>query len=206
MSTFQIKVLAVILMVIDHVGFFLFPGEQIFRIIGRLSFPLFAFLITTGYVHTRDVKKYLLRLFIFANMIHIPSFFMSIPLNIFYTLSFGLLSIMIYESKQHWAVKILLGIALIGVVEFAGADYGLYGVLLIFVIYLFKSNIPYLFLSMSILSVSFYGFNGIQLFSVLAIPIMAIYNNEQGPKWKVFFYLFYPVHIVILQFISTTWR
>ena len=106
MSTYKIKWLAVLLMVVDHIGYFLFPQQIIFRIIGRLSFPLFAFLIANGYKFTRDKKKYLLRLFIFANIIQLPSLFMSLPFNIFYTLSFGLVCIMIYESKYSDVQKI----------------------------------------------------------------------------------------------------
>lgn len=58
MSTFQLKLLAVVLMVIDHIGYFLMPSNLILRIIGRLSFPLFAFLIVKGYKYTSNSKRF----------------------------------------------------------------------------------------------------------------------------------------------------
>ena len=79
MNSFQLKIIACILMAIDHVGAIMFPDIDLYRIIGRLSFPIFAFLLTEGYVHTRNLKKYFIRLFIFAIIPQIP-----------YSLAFGI--------------------------------------------------------------------------------------------------------------------
>ena len=62
MNAFFIKILAAALMVVDHLGVFFFHDYDILRIIGRVSFPLFAFLIVNGYKYTKDVKKYFYRL------------------------------------------------------------------------------------------------------------------------------------------------
>ena len=59
-------------MIIDHTGAVLFPGELMFRYIGRISFPIFCFLLTEGFFHTKDVRKYMLRLGIFAVVSEIP--------------------------------------------------------------------------------------------------------------------------------------
>mgnify|MGYP003288930477 CR=1 FL=1 len=66
LNIFQIKWIALILMVIDHMGSFLFPEIHVFRWIGRLSAPLFLFCLVQGIGHTGDKKKYLLRLYGFA--------------------------------------------------------------------------------------------------------------------------------------------
>ena len=66
LSTFALKIIAITSMLIDHIGSVLLPDYNILRIIGRLSFPIFAFLVVEGYFHTRDVKKYLQRLFVFG--------------------------------------------------------------------------------------------------------------------------------------------
>lgn len=202
MNTFQIKVLAVILMVVDHIGFFLLPQYRILRIIGRLSFPLFAFLIVNGYGYTRDAKKYFMRLFIFANIIQVPSFFVIIPVNIFYTLSFGLLTIMIMESPYSLINKVVGVFGVLFLTAFIQPDYSIYGVLLILLIHFLKERFVMMFFSMALLSLVYYGINDIQVYSILAVPIIMLYNQKQGPKMKYLFYLFYPTHIIFLDWLS----
>ncbi|MFB2968893.1 TraX family protein [Aerosakkonema sp. BLCC-F183] len=64
MTAFQIKVLAALLMLVDHIGAIFFPKIFVLRIVGRLSFPLFAWLIGQGEKHTKNFKLYLVRLII----------------------------------------------------------------------------------------------------------------------------------------------
>jgi len=206
MSAYYLKWIAVILTIIDHVGFFLFPQYRILRIIGRLSFPIFAFLIANGYSYTRDVKKYFLRLFIFANIIQLPSLFMSLPVNVFYTLSLGLLCIIVADSKQGDFTKLfeILGIIFIG--HLIGCDYGAYGIIMILVIFMTKERYLLMSLGILVLSVLFYfkpyAWFNIQYLAALSPFIIMFYNKKPGRKMKYFFYLFYPIHMVILQVIS----
>ncbi len=96
MSSFQLKMIAVITMLIDHIGAVIFPDIIVLRIIGRLAFPLFAFLITEGYRHTSNFNRYLGRLFIFAIISQYPfwlAFGFDAGLNIFSTLFLGLIAI-----------------------------------------------------------------------------------------------------------------
>ncbi|MFN2363319.1 MAG: TraX family protein, partial [Halarsenatibacteraceae bacterium] len=72
MSSFQIKMVAITTMLIDHIGSIIFPEYIILRVIGRLAFPLFAFLITEGYRHTSNINRYLVRLSIFALISQYP--------------------------------------------------------------------------------------------------------------------------------------
>lgn len=202
MNSFQIKVLAVILMVIDHVGFFLLPQYTILRIIGRFSFPLFAFLIVNGYQYTRDVKKYFFRLFIFANIIQLPALFMYMPVNIFYTLSFGLLSIIVYERVENYFYKYVALAGILGITSIIRPDYGIYGVAVIFIIHIFKGKYIQIGISMLVASILYYGYNSIQHFAALTPFIMMLYNNQKGRNMKYFFYLFYPVHMVFLDWLS----
>ena len=205
MTTFQLKLLAVILMVIDHIGYFLFPSNMILRIIGRLSFPLFAFLIAKGYKYTSNRKRFFLRLFIFANIIQLPVLFIPIPVNIFYTLSFGLLMIMVYEMNLSFTKKYFYLLGICFLTYLINPDYSIYGVLLILVIHIFMDKWLQLAISFMVLSLLFYGYH-YQIFSVFSILLMMTYNEKLGLKLKWFFYLFYPVHLVILDYISQRMR
>lgn len=201
MSTFQLKLLAVVLMVIDHIGFFLFPTRIVWRIIGRLSFPIFAFLIVNGLQYTKNRWRYFSRLFVFANIIQIPSLFMDIPINIFYTLSFGLLCIIVLKEKWDWIYKITCIFLVLIMTDVLGPDYGLYGVLLIVTFHLLRKRWVFLAAAITLLGLFFYGWD-IQLLAVFAIIPIYFYNKKEGPRWKVFFYSFYPVHIVFLEWLG----
>ena len=92
MSSFVLKIIAVVTMFIDHIGYAIFGKFSFFNYIGRISFPIFAFQISEGYAHTRDLKKYFLRLFVFAIISQVPFMLFhkmlsnDFTLNIFFTL------------------------------------------------------------------------------------------------------------------------
>src|SRR3989344_960795 len=100
MTAFHIKLIAIITMVIDHVGLYFFPDLLILRIIGRLSFPLFAWLIANGVHYSHNAKAYLTRIFLFALLSQLPYLLVNrqidprfAGLNIFFTLFLGLCAI-----------------------------------------------------------------------------------------------------------------
>lgn len=109
MSTFALKLIAIITMLIDHIGAVFIPSNTglylVFRSIGRLSFPIFCFLIVEGFYHTRNVKKYLIRLGIFAFISEIPfdlAFYNSISstdINKDFSFIFELISRKQYNSE-----------------------------------------------------------------------------------------------------------
>lgn len=112
MSSFVLKMIAVISMCFDHFGYLFSAGNFSFcNLIGRLAFPIFAFQISEGYTHTRDLKKYFWRLFLFAVISQIPfnlfeyAFGFDLTLNIFFTLLLGLTAICAYDKIPNKLVR-----------------------------------------------------------------------------------------------------
>ncbi|KXB69198.1 hypothetical protein HMPREF3180_00446 [Leptotrichia wadei] len=197
-------------MFLDHYHYIV-GGSEILNVIGRIAFPIFAFTLNEGYVHTRSLKKYLLRLFIFAVSIQMPSilFGYDYPMNIFFTLFLGLLSICIFNLKK---MNVILKIILIGFILFFSQkfklDYGIYGILVIINFNIFRNNkfkILMNFLVLNIYNVIFpkvFDLPDTQLFSLISLVFIFMYNGEKGRSMKYFFYLFYPIHFFILEVIK----
>ena len=93
MSSFVLKIIAMTTMLTDHLGDSIFNYANFMNVIGRIAFPIFAFQISEGYIHTKNLKKYFLRLFVFALisqapfMLFLSMFSSGFTLNIFFTLS-----------------------------------------------------------------------------------------------------------------------
>ncbi len=162
MTSFVLKIIAMVTMLIDHIGHAYFKRINWMNLIGRIAFPIFAFQISEGYVHTKNLKRYFLRLFLFALISQIPFMLFdsthtnAIKLNVFFTLFIGLLAIFIYDKFIHTKFKItqnervtyivkqvigILIVILLGIVsQTCLFDYGFFGVAIIFLFYLFKNN------------------------------------------------------------------
>ncbi len=149
MSSFVIKLIAIITMFCDHSGDAILGKFSFLNVIGRIAFPLFCFQIVIGYKHTKNVNKYLLRLFLFGIISQIPfslftySYLGRIDLlNVYFTLALGLLAIYILDvfPKKYKVLAIILDIVLMVIAEFAQTDYGWFGILLIICIYLFYND------------------------------------------------------------------
>lgn len=227
MSAFVLKLIAAISMLFDHTGYLIFGKSSFFNYIGRLAFPIFAFQITEGYVHTKNLKKYILRLFVFALISQIPFqifnkiFFDRFLINVLFTLSFGLMGIIIYD-KYNKFIGILLSILLAYIAEKLSFDYGAYGVIIILLFFIFKNNLylkgaTFILATFAhyFLAVIPYGLdtcirvfttiNTVSLYTICTalaiIPIM-LYNGKKGRNIKYFLYLFYPIHLLIISALS----
>ena len=218
MTSFILKIIAVITMLCDHLGYVIFGKFSFMNYIGRLSFPIFAFLITEGYIHTKNLKKYFARLLIFAiisqipYMLYINAFSNSFSLNILFTLSLGLLGITIYDKIKHKSFGILLVILLSFIAQYLKFDYGWYGIVIIFIFYIFKDekllmNI-YIFTLIFINYFFYYNASSrieylfIILFSTLSLIPINLYNTKKGKDIKYFLYIFYPLHLIILYLLT----
>ena len=215
MTSFVLKIIACVTMFIDHLSYGLFGKATWLNYIGRMAFPIFAFQIVEGYRHTKNLKKYFLRLIIFALISQIPFQLLhsivsnGIALNVMFTLCLGLFCIWIWEESPNKFFSIVVIAMACVVAEVTNMDYGYWGVLLVFVFYLFRNDKAALalgFLGMILIkyapSIAKYGFYYHNIFSILGtyaaiIPIV-LYNGKQGIKIKYFLYIFYPVHLLAL--------
>ena len=219
MSSFVLKMIAIISMFIDHVGYAIFGKFSYFNYIGRIAFPIFAFQISEGYVHTKNLKKYFFRLFLFAIISQIPfMLFHSIlstefSLNIFFTLLLGLACIFIYDKSNYKILGIIASIAIGIIAQISHCDYGFYGVAIILIFYIFKDNFInasiFFILSTAIkylVPIIKYGFNNVYLylfiFTIISAIFLATYNGKKGKNTKYLLYLFYPIHLLLIYGIS----
>lgn len=206
LNTFTLKIIAIMSMLIDHIGHIFFPEVMIFRIIGRIAFPIFAYVLAEGFHYTKDVKKYLLRLGLFALLSEIPydlaimgSVLEFSHQNVFFTLFFGVLMLYVMSRIKNVIMQYAVVLVAILLCQFLHTDYSNIGVLLVFIFYVFRQRKAEKLLIAGLIFLGLTG--GIQLYALLALPLIALYNGEQGPKMKAFFYLFYPAHLLILYLV-----
>lgn len=237
LSGSTLKLIAIITMLIDHVAAAvlkrflntrgstvdgsLISGliesgmlQQIYetmRDVGRIAFPIFCFLLVEGFEHTRDRRKYALRLGLFALLSEIPFdlAFSGCVLefdyqNVFFTLFLGLLTMMVYrwtEEQVRWdavprtlllMIEVLVGM---GAAQLLSTDYGGIGVWCIMILYLFRKKRVWQIVAGCL------AFFWWELPAVIAFLPIALYNGKRGWNVKYFFYFFYPVHLLLLYLI-----
>ncbi|MCI8466006.1 MAG: TraX protein [Lachnospiraceae bacterium] len=220
----MLKWIAVMTMFIDHLGIVLSAGVSreiwtAMRIIGRLAFPIFCFLLVEGFYHTRDVKKYLIRLGIFALLSEIPfdlvvfrRFWHPDYQNVFFTLFIGLLLLYLYNrflANTQPIYAIMTVVSMLCLAYVIHCDYGAEGVLMIYLFYFFRFRPMAMYISTALVIV-FMG--GLEIYALAALPLIFFYNGEKGGKTpkkragalvqKYFFYFFYPVHLSLLAFLD----
>ena len=223
----KLKILALLLMIVDHTGAIFFPGQfpvtlfghtyPLLRLIGRLSFPIYAFLLSEGAQHTRNWIHYGLRLLLLFVVSEVPydlvlhgSAWYWDNQNIFLTLLFGLLVIradIACKKRFPEPNASMYGIFALAIGCFLAqqlhADYGMAGVLMCYLFYLSGKNRILQALSLILVNVFLYG--GIQSYAAFAIVPIALYNGSRGknsPVLKWAFYLLYPAHLLLFLFLK----
>lgn len=212
LNGFTLKWIAMATMLIDHVGAVLIPQLVELRIIGRLAFPIYCFLLVEGAVHTSNWKKYLGRLLAFAVISEVP-FDLALrgrlvdvtAQNVFFTLSFGLLAVILFQQLKNrtlaWGAALLLVLG----AEFLQTDYGGGGVIMILVFYLFREQV--LIKAAALIMEITVGFGGLENYAVFALAPILCYNGKKGPDGlKYLFYVFYPAHLLVLYLLCTVPR
>ena len=211
-SGMDLKLCALITMFIDHIGAVLIENTYLYyiegfqmldvclRLIGRLAFPIYAFLLVEGFLHTSSWKKYTLRMLGFALISEIPFDLAAYEKinwqhqNVFFTLLIGLLLLKGIEKVEEKKAAVI-GITIAGCVAayLMKVDYSYIGVLLIVVLYVLRNDHK----RRCIVGGVMFSF---ELTSILAFLMIYRYNGKKGETKlpKMVFYGFYPAHLLLL--------
>ena len=188
-------------MTADHIGAVFFPEIPLLRWIGRLAMPVLCFFIGEGLRHTRSPRRYLLRLTGFALLSELPfdlAFYGGIEWghqNAYFTLALGLLALWAIQSRgmEGWLLALTAALA----AELLGCDYGMYGVLLILLLDRFHRARSEQLAAAAMLNLAFFGLQT-QTLSLIALPLLWLYNGKRGRDDRRLFYLYYPAHLCVL--------
>lgn len=211
----MLKLLAIVSMVIDHVGSAFFPEAVWMRAVGRLAMPIFAFCIAEGYLHTRNRRRYLLQLGLFALISELPfdlAFFGGLEFthqNIMLTFFLAVMGLMLYDGireRFHGRMGIVFGFAVILVIAMIATlldcDYIFFGVITVFLYYVLSGRPHWVrqlggtaFIALT-RTIGYYAATG---FAV--IPLL-LYNGKRGRGLKWLFYLFYPGHLLVIWLVK----
>jgi hypothetical protein len=216
----QLKIIAVISMTLDHIGFIIYPQYVIFRILGRISFPIFAYMISEGMYYTKNRIKYFIRVLILGigcQLIYFLSDNGNI-INVILTWAMAIFTIYLYQKAKENAnpiYKMMFAVYLIALFVFCEfipyvyvnspykVDYGFVGVLLPLVCYIPKNK--YIKLTLLAFGMLFLVFSleYYQYWCYLSLIFLFVYNGRKGKmNLKNFFYLYYPLHIGVIYLIS----
>ena len=225
-SSMALHIMAMAFMLCDHLWGTIVPGNDWLTCIGRIAFPIFAFMIVEGYFHTKNLKKYILRLLIFAVLSEIPfnlavgsRFFYPIHQNVLWSflISLGLIH-WNEKTKRIWA-KILVGIASVALAYVVGlitmVDYYHAGILTVLVFYYFRERKWWSYLGQLIclwyINLEMLGglayeiqlgdktyFLTQQGFALLALIPIWLYRGKQGYHNKFLQYAYYAFYPVHL--------
>lgn len=225
----QIKTIAIIAMLIDHIAWryiptYTLPG-QLMHVVGRLTAPIMCYFIAQGYLHTRNFKKYLSRMVLFSLISHIPYNLETtgrveiFNFSVMHTLTLGLIAIYCYDKIENKYLR-WLAIAGVSILAIPG-DWSILGIAFCLIFFIYRDNFKKQFIGIlctgiffmymivmnrvgsgqEILTTVFY--NLFQLSILLSLPILRFYNGEKGgnsfSKWS--FYIFYPLHLLVLALI-----
>ncbi|WP_010167284.1 TraX family protein [Candidatus Epulonipiscium viviparus] len=232
----MLKIFAIITMFIDHFAIaFLDPFSTsylVLRAIGRVSMPIFAYMLASGYIHTKNYNKYLIRMLTMAIIAQIPFtmlisgisfiqlFTTDLWVYLFYTLNIGFtfcvalifLKIMDFTRVQKSSLLHQFAQALLGMIILYYAhscDYGAYGICVVFIFYVWilifnqsKKSLLICGAIIGVLSIVFYGFPGANQWLSALAIIPIYYLPHTKSNYKWVFYVFYPAHLILLVVIS----
>jgi hypothetical protein len=226
MSSFALKLIAAAVMLLDHAGTAFMPlltpsVYWTFRAVGRLAMPLFCFMLAEGLFYTKNVRRYLGRLLVFAFISELPFDLLTAgklwapgSQNVFFTLFLGLLAITLYDrfALQDRRAEALLSLLGCGFAAYAlSSDYSIFGVYFVFAFYFGRGSraltASVFSAGVLLLAASTYlggspTFAFVTLAEIAALPFIFACNGTPGrassPALRRAFYIFYPAHLLAL--------
>lgn len=215
----QLKIIALVAMTCDHVGKELLPKYEILQIVGRLAFPIFAYMIAEGCRYTRNRRKHLLQVALVALLCQIVYFaaegslFQCILVT--FSLSIGMIYVIDYAKKKRtatawlgavvfcgavWFFSVMLPVVLKGA-DFA-VDYGIWGILLPVVVYFVPEKMEVSAVIAMLVPLCL-ELGGIQRYALLAAPLLLLYSGKKGKtNMKHLFLTYYPAHMACIYLLS----
>ncbi len=215
-----LKIIALITMTVDHIGANIFPEIYILRVIGRISFPIFACMIAEGCRYTRNKIRYFLTIFILGIVCQTVYYFAKDSLYQDVLITFSLAIIIIFAIQKARenpgsplvflpVAAVLLAIFLCEILPLLLSDtdyhidYGFFGVMLPVLVSLGEKREHRFFLAFVGTAVLALSLTAIQWWGLLALIPIAFYSGERGKMpMKYLFYIYYPVHLVIIEGIA----
>ena len=219
MSSFSLRLLALACMAIDHAGLALFPNIGAFRCVGRLAFPLYCFLLTQGFIHTRDLRAYARRLLLFALLSEIPFDLLTfgqiasgVEQNALFSLLLGLLALYGSRLMKGRPMQIAVYSFFLSMIAMiARVSFGWLGIVLCLCFYFLRESKPRMalcaggLLLVYTLSLHLSGVTRswvlVSLCSLFALAPMLMYSKKRGahsPALSFLFYAAYPLHLLAL--------
>ncbi len=231
LNLFVLKLIAIFAMTIDHVAWACVPADsvwgQIMHVIGRFTIPIMCFAIVEGYIHTKDLSKYAIRLLIFA-IISATPFYMffghmySYRQNIIFDLLIALLTITVLDKEKLTLTGKIISVIALAVISVILGGWPLLTMVYVVIFFYFRNNMKKICIFFSLTTVAMVA--GIVIFTLinselhfvnidwkwydklyllgfmLPLPLFFFYNGEKGGNRysSPFFYVYYPAHLLIL--------
>ena len=215
-----LKIIAMISMLADHIGVILLPQVGVLRMIGRLAYPIFAYMIAEGCRYTKNRALYLGQIGVLGLGCQIVCAFFANGWHLNILITFSMAILLIYgiegfvKNRNAFSLTVMiLTLATVGLIElilpeiFAEQgfhpDYGALGVMLPVLVYFARGKWGRLFFTAIILLAMGISSGGAQWWGLAALPLLALYNGRRGRlRLKYLFYVFYPAHLAVLYLLD----
>lgn len=193
----MLEIIAMISMFLDHIGLYIFNNNFVLRIIGRLALPIYGYLIIQGKDKTKDINKYIIRLFIIAIISQIPFYLLGNKgLNIVFTYV-AYVGISTLRDKKLRFISIIL----LMVVSTLIIDYGMYAVLYLLIMDNSQRLLKLLGLNMLYTYIG-WTYQGFSLIAYIPIKIYEKHKIRLPDRLRYIYRVFYPLHLLLILFIK----